>query len=164
MRNAIITLCALLGACTTSPTSGQKVRPDLYPVEFSGFAESPGATVEILARNNRTGDYDLVGGTTASAVGFPYGGETIYGWDTQINFWNLPNKRDYWSASCDGCVGESAYIRVIEQEATLPFMATFHKDGVSCVVNFVDGGQSLPTAGANCMSAGYPDIRLSFDK
>lgn len=146
----LTTIAAGLAACVTAPYNDQWVDP--FSVNFSGYAENPGATVEIEAFDTQTNTWVTIESSTASSFPTNYGGETLYQWsETGVD--TSPSGQCIWGtgAACVISTGTaSAKFRVHEVGGRR--YTTFDQGGTTCVINQVAAGTNWFTAGVNCAS------------
>lgn len=154
---------ALAEACVVAPYNGQIVAP--WDVDFAGYAQNPGATLEIQGKDSRTGAWITI--ATAESGTSP---ASIDGGETELYYWRRPDvdtsdtaARCFWGegSNCSVPPGSaSAEFRVVEQGSNLSALITFDHDGVSCVSDGVTGGKTWLTAGWDCRSDEWPVLRL----
>lgn len=146
----LTTIAAGLAACVTAPYNDQWVDP--FAVNFNGYAENPGATVEIEAFDTQTNTWVTIQSSTATSTPTNYGGETLYQWsETGVD--TSPSGQCIWGAgpSCVIPTGSaSAKFRVHEVGGRR--YTTFDEGGTTCVINQVAAGTNWFTAGVNCAS------------
>jgi len=151
---------ALCTGCMTSPVNGQAVV--IHAVDFDGFAENPGALIEIHARNWRTNTFVSVATTRSSTAGTTLAGDTLYAWslpDLDLHD-NVSNPRDYWLYE-PLAVGNNwvAEFKAREVGSRAPNLATF--EDPQCVVDRIQQhGESWIQAGAACTSSASPVVRV----
>lgn len=150
---------AALSACVTSPSNDEWVDPNA--VDFYGYAEHGGATVDVLALDTQTNQWVPVGSAVASTIGTNYGGETLYAWNAlNVDTISLPGQC-YWGvgAACSIPAGSaSAKFRVREQGGRT--FVTFDDGGVECVIDQVESGVNWFTAATSCASDDLPTMTL----
>ncbi|MGH1344697.1 MAG: hypothetical protein ACRBN8_24270 [Nannocystales bacterium] len=159
LNTGLLTVAALaLAACVTTPYNDEWVDPN--DVDFAGYAEEPGGTVEIQGRNTQTNAWVTITSVTASTTPFNYGGETLYSWSAP-NVDTLFSGQCFWGtgASCTISAGSaSAEFRVREVGGRV--YTTFEDGGTVCVVNQVSAGTNWFTAAVNCASSETPVLTL----
>ncbi len=153
---------ALLSSCVTGPNNNDWVDPSA--VDFTGYAQNPGATIEIQALDKITSVWITVSTTTARTSPTNYGGETLYYW-SDLDTDTLVSGQCIWGdgshPNCSIPAGSaSATFRVREVGGNT--MVTFEDDGVACVVNEVDSGSSWFAAGNTCKSGASPNLTLRW--
>lgn len=151
-------VAAALSACVTTPYNDEWVDPN--DIDFQGYAENPGSTVEIQARNTQTNAWVTITSATASTTPFNYGGETLYQWSA-LNVDTLFPSQCFWGtgASCNIPPGtSSAEFRV--REAGGRIFTTFDEGGTVCVINQVTAGTNWFAAAVNCASSDTPVMTL----
>lgn len=165
-RNTSLFLTAsvalLCSACVTGPHNDDWVDP--YAVDFAGYAEHAGDSVDIQAYDKHTNTWVTVRTVTASSSPTNYGGETLYGWTAQ-------NTNTWVSSACiwgDGAWSNcpipagSAYATFRVRESGGRIYTTFEDDGIGCVVDKVNSGDSWLGAGAACASPESPVLTLRW--
>lgn len=159
-RALLLVAAAGLSACVTAPYNDEWVDPNA--VDFGGYAEGSGATVQIQGRNTQTGAWVTITSVTASTTPFNYGGETLYQW-------NAPNVDTLFPAQCfwgtgsncsisPGAAGASFRVREVGGRT----FTTFDDGGTACVIDEVTGGTNWFTAGAICASSENPILSLRW--
>jgi len=158
----LLVAAAGLSACVTAPYNDQWVDPDA--VDFSGYAEEPGATVEIQARNTQTGAWVTITSatTTASTTAFNYGGETLYPW-TSPDIDTLFPAQCFWGTgpSCSISAGSAGATFRVREVGGRTF-TTFDEGGTTCVINQVTAGTNWFAAAVNCASSETPILSLRW--
>ncbi len=157
------TVCVVIvsSACTYSPENydwGQG-----RAIEFNGFAQNPSATIEIQVYHQRDGVWHTLHTATSSTVATTLAGDSLYSWDAQLNFNDVPESACYWGipGSCVISAGVAhAKIRFKEIGSDLPFLVTFDEGGVECVLEEMTNGSSWISAGATCASEDTPVLTL----
>jgi len=149
---AVIVSIAAMG-CVTSPANGDSQCPGGgFPV--SGFAEHPGATVQVEAFNVAASAWEVVASATASTSAFTFGSNTAYSWSTTVTL----AARHFTAFTPDAF----ASLRVREVGGSLSNLITFDHDGISCVVDkVVNQNMTWFAAGWACRSASTPVISLT---
>jgi hypothetical protein len=145
-------------SCTIAPYDQESLDADAPAVQFTGFAENPGAQVEVYAWHPDDQDFVLVGGMPANTTGLFYGGSWLYNWSVEIPMDHDPT--GYWRPECDGCSRETAIFRVKEDASSFPYLVSFPKGGEACVMENVELGMDLKSAVLPCITSDYHYIRL----
>ncbi len=154
--------CFLASGCVYTPEEGDWV--DWDDLDFAGFAEKPGAVIQIQAYNNRDSRWVTVDSVVSSSSGTHYGDTTLYSWSNYgFDFTTVPQWQCYWStlAGCSIPAGfASARFRFKEVGSALSYLVTFDPGGISCVVSEVNGGSTWLAAGATCRGDKSPVLTL----
>lgn len=137
--------------CVYTPNSGDVICPNTA-FTVAGFAEHAGATVHVEALHDN-GTWNTVGTATASTSPFNYGGNTAYAFSTSVTLGLA-----YYSNFTPDAF---ASLRVREEGGTLAFLISFDGDGVSCVFDGVNDGDSWFAAGVNCAGENSPNVVLT---
>lgn len=136
---------ALASGCVVTPYNGQHLEPHRAAIDFSGYAGGGGAAIDVLVEDHCSSAWVTVGSTTSSAYGYTYGGEILYPWSVSVDLTGDPN------LSCYGTIGinpgSSIHFRVQEDGADL---ASYPGGGVDCVIDAVNAGDDLVSAGIDC--------------
>ncbi len=158
----VTTVALALPACVTNPYNDQWVLPQ--DVDFQGYAQNPGATVEIQAFDRWTNTWMTIDTATATTTPTTYGGETLYAWnlyavdttDTGFCVWGDPA-----FATCPVPAGSSAAeFRVREVGGRT--LTTFEDGGAACVIDSVTAGANWFSAAISCASGDTPIITLRW--
>ncbi|MBV1859966.1 MAG: hypothetical protein KUG77_16255 [Nannocystaceae bacterium] len=159
VNTALLVLAAsAVTACVTAPHNDQWVDPD--DVDFHGYAETPGATVEIRGLDSQTNDWVTVRSVPVSSTPFNYGGETLYQW-------SAPHTDTTAVSDCVWGVGPSctvpaglAVAKFQVREVEGQTLITFDEGGVDCVIDAVSAGTNWFTAATSCASSEFPTLTL----
>jgi hypothetical protein len=142
----------LVGGCVTAPYNHQSECPN-NAFTVTGFAQNPGATVQVQAFNDDTSAWEVVATTTASGSGLTFGGNTAYSWSSSVTLAD----RHFTPFTPDAF----ASLRVREVNGSLSYLVTFESDGISCVVDKVfNQNESWFAAGWECRSPASPVVSL----
>lgn len=155
----LVGAAAALSACVTTPYNDEWV--DASAVDFSGYAQDPGATIEISGFDKQTNTWVVLDETiTASSTPTNYGGETLYRW-TASDLNTIATGDCFWGegAACYVPAG-SANARFRVKEVGGRTLVTFDQGGTSCVLDEVSAGAGWFAAGLNCASDSTPAITL----
>jgi len=159
---AVIAVAAVATTgCVTDPTNGEHFQGG-NPTYFAGFAEAPGATVEVQVRNKNTNLWEVLSTTVSSSNATVYGGQTVYHWSTTgtILDFSYPNTFCRLTANCIPQIDATASVRVVEVGSSLAEMITFEEDGLDCTVDGVNRGEDLFASAWNCQSPSSPQLEL----
>ncbi|MCR9160658.1 MAG: hypothetical protein ACE37F_20905 [Nannocystaceae bacterium] len=158
----IASVALLASACVVGPHNDDWVDP--WAVDFSGYAEDAGDSVQIQAYDKHTNTWVTVRTVTASSTATNYGGETLYRWTAS-------NTNTWVSGSCiwgDGAWANcpipagSAYATFRVRESGGRIYTTFDDGGVNCVIDEVSAGENWLAAGAACASPESPVLTLRW--
>lgn len=148
---------ALLSGCVTSPYNGQRLEPHRFAIDFTGYAGAASADIDVLVEDHCNNTWVNVGSTTSSATGYAYGGQTLHPWFVSVDLTSDSNLSCYGTYGINP--GTRINFRVQEDGADL---ANYPAGGVECVIDAVDAGDDLLTAGADC-GASYSVLSHGWD-
>ena len=162
-------ILALVGsaACVVTPYNHEYTSP-FDPISFEGFAQEPGAELQVQAFNKLSETWLTIATATASTTPTTITGESLYGWQTSVRFEDLPDWECFWghdspsipSLACSIPPG-SANARVRVWEDSGHYLVTFDEDGIDCVMDkMVTEGHTWMQAGWECRSGDSPVISL----
>lgn len=160
-RIVIIAASLLFGACTYAPVNNEWV--DWTNLQFQGYAQNPSAQIEVQVYHKRDATWKVVKLVTASGSGTTLGGDTLYSWNTSLDFTTVYEWTCYWGygTGCSIPAGSAAaQFRFKERGSDTSFMATFDDDGLDCVMDKLTDGVSWIGAGASCASSSSPILTL----
>lgn len=154
--------------CVVEPLNWDEV--DARAVDFSGYAQRPGATIQVQAFDPELDDWVTLA-TTVSRTGY----ETLDGGKTKLYYWSIDDVDTYdrtrcvWgelSGSTCWYIGDKirARFRVVEVGSTLEAMTTYEQDGILCVMREVNAdNKSWLDAGYMCKSDIEPVLVLQWE-
>jgi hypothetical protein len=155
-------LASGLSACVVSPYNNQFVTSN-NPVYFGGFAQNPGAQIDILALNKKTNVWNVVANATVDTQTNVYNGNTLYQWQTNLTFNTLPEWQCYFNATCALYEGANeVLVKVHEVGGALTSLFTFDDIGLPCIEDQVNNGVGAFTAGWRCQSSDNPILHLKI--
>jgi len=162
---AICVASVFLSACTISPENEEWVA--LNDLNFSGYAENPGATIEVQAYDQSRNIWTTVRTTTANDSATTFGGESVYSWKIEnFDFTTIDNWDCYWGfrGYCSISPGAAiAKFRFRELGSSIAYLMTYDKDDVAnCLLPRVIDGENLFAAGLECRSSTYPVVTLKI--
>ena len=159
---ALAIVFSTLGACVYAPSNGDWVNPSA--IDFGGYAQHPGATIQVQAYDQSTSVWRIVTTAVSSTSVTRFGGDELYSWSIDdFNFTAVPNWECYWGYNGYCAIPASralAKLRFKEVGSDLGYLVTFEADGIQCVVDRVAAGQSWLVAGYNCRSPVSPVLTL----
>lgn len=142
---------ALLTGCVWSPTDDGTVDTRLAPVPVTGFAKTPGDTLQVRAWNYDRAAWDVLGTavsqTTAEQAG---AGVPLYEWTSGL----LLGDR-YWRAGMYAACSTPALARVQVRErhdGDWIALKTFDSAGRACVLDALHDDPDYYDAGADCFT------------
>jgi len=152
----------LCSACVTGPYNDQWVDPD--EVDFAGYAEGAGDTVDIQAFDKHTSEWVTIRTVTASTTPTNYGGETLYSWSASNTDTGVSGYCIWGDGAWSNCPipAGSAYATFRVRESGGRIYTTFDDGGVSCVIDEVTDGENWFTAGSVCSSSESPVLSLRW--
>lgn len=137
----VTAMAGLATGCVWNP-SDQSTQSRFSSVPIQGWAQTPGATIEVSVFNHETGTDDVVEITTSSSTPM-FSSPELYAWDAG---WKVFEKK-YWYPPSWECSTGMLRMRVTEDGERL---ATFTEEQQDCVLDEVNNGDHPVNAAQDC--------------
>jgi hypothetical protein len=162
MKFAFVSFLLLLNvSCMFAPYDGQTVSP-FEAINVDGFAQRPGAMVQIQAFNKRTLTWNTILTLTSATAPTTISGDTLYRFQGPLLFSSVSSWQCYWGNTSCSIPPGSASAKIRAQEVGGGQLTTFDVNGVSCVISKLNAGQGWLAAGFECRDPQSPVVTLSW--
>lgn len=156
-----VSLCLGLMGCVIQPENGQWVSPH-EPIDFRGYAVSPGVTVEVQAWHKVQRRWVTIASTTSGSAVQRINGDPLYPWSTSVLFSEIADYSCYWGSDtrCGFPPGSAqARTRVMQRDGQDFLLPTFEDD--DCIIDRYSDGVGGYGIGVECASPESPVITLN---